>query len=45
MTQTIDSKIAVQQSQVDRLRAIAAFQQNVVPPLQYRQAIPVSCSI
>lgn len=34
MTQTIHSKIAVQQSQVDRLRAIAAFQQNVVRSLE-----------
>ena len=33
MTQTIDSKVAVQRSQVDRLRAIAAFQQNVVRSL------------
>jgi multidrug resistance efflux pump len=36
MTQTIDSKIAVQRSQVDRLRAIAAFQQNVVRSLEVR---------
>jgi HlyD family secretion protein len=34
MTQTMDSKVAVQQSQVDRLRAIAAFQQNVVQSLE-----------
>ena len=34
MTQTLDSKVAVQQSQVDRLRAIAAFQQNVVRSLE-----------
>jgi len=33
MTQTIDSKVVVQRSQVDRLRAIAAFQQNVVRSL------------
>jgi len=32
--QTIDSKVAVQTSQVDRLRAIAAFQQNVVRSLE-----------
>lgn len=36
MTQTLDSKIAVQQSQVERLRAIAAFQQNVVRSLEVR---------
>ncbi len=36
MSQTIDSQIAVQQSQVDRLRAIAAFQQNVVRSLRVR---------
>ena len=36
MTQTLDSKIAVQRSQVDRLRDIAAFQQNVVRSLQVR---------
>jgi len=34
MTQTMDSKVAVQKSQVDRLRAIAAFQQNVVRSLE-----------
>jgi multidrug efflux pump subunit AcrA (membrane-fusion protein) len=34
ITQTIDSKVAVQRSQVDRLRAIAAFQQNVVRSLE-----------
>jgi multidrug resistance efflux pump len=34
MTQTMDSKVAVQQSQVDRLQAIAAFQQNVVQSLE-----------
>jgi HlyD family secretion protein len=34
ITQTIDSKVAVQKSQVDRLRAIAAFQQNVVRSLE-----------
>lgn len=33
MTQTVDSQIAVQKSQVDRLRAIAAFQQNRVRSL------------
>jgi HlyD family secretion protein len=36
MTQTLDSKIVVQRSQVDRLRAIAAFQQNVVRSLEVR---------
>lgn len=36
MTQTLDSKIAVQRSQVDRLGAIAAFQQNVVRSLEVR---------
>lgn len=36
MTQTLDAKIAVQRSQVDRLRAIAAFQQNVVRSLEVR---------
>jgi HlyD family secretion protein len=36
MAQTLDSKIAVQRSQVDRLRAIAAFQQNVVRSLEVR---------
>jgi HlyD family secretion protein len=36
MTETLDSKIAVQRSQVDRLRAIAAFQQNVVRSLEVR---------
>ena len=36
MTQTIESKVAVQKSQVDRLRAIAAFQQNVVRSLEVR---------
>jgi HlyD family secretion protein len=36
MTQTIDSQIAVQKSQVDRLRAIAAFQRNRVRSLQVR---------
>jgi HlyD family secretion protein len=34
ITQTIDAKVAVQRSQVDRLRAIAAFQQNVVRSLE-----------
>jgi multidrug resistance efflux pump len=34
MTETMDSKVAVQQSQVDRLRAIAAFQRNVVRSLE-----------
>lgn len=33
MAQTVDSQIAVQKSQVDRLRAIAAFQQNRVRSL------------
>jgi HlyD family secretion protein len=36
MTQTIDSQLAVQQSQVDRLRAIAAFEQNVLRSLAVR---------
>jgi len=36
MTQTLDSQVAVQASQVERLRAIAAFQQNVVHSLQVR---------
>jgi hypothetical protein len=36
MTETIDSQLAVQQSQVDRLRAIADFQQNVVRSLEVR---------
>jgi hypothetical protein len=36
MTQTIESKVAVQKSQVERLRAIAAFQQNVVRSLEVR---------
>jgi hypothetical protein len=36
MTRTIDSKVAVQKSQVERLRAIAAFQQNVVRSLEVR---------
>lgn len=34
MTSTIDSQIAVQKAQVDRLGQIAAFQQNVVRSLQ-----------
>ena len=36
MTATVDSQLAVQQSQVDRLRAIAEFQQNVVRSLEVR---------
>lgn len=36
MTQTVDSQLAVQQSQVDRLGAIAAFQNNVVRSLDVR---------
>ena len=36
MTQTVDSQLAVQASQVDRLRAIVAFQQNVVRSLEVR---------
>ena len=36
MTQTIGSQLAVQQSQLDRLRAIVAFQRNVVRSLQVR---------
>jgi HlyD family secretion protein len=36
MSQTVDSQLAVQQSQVDRLRAIAAFQQNRVRSMQVR---------
>jgi HlyD family secretion protein len=34
MTRTVESKVAVQKSQVDRLRAIAAFQENVVRSLE-----------
>src|SRR5207244_3940329 len=33
MTETIDSQLAVQRSQVDRLRAVAEFQQNVLRAL------------
>jgi HlyD family secretion protein len=36
MTQTIDSQLTVQQSQVDRLRSIAVFQQNRVRSMQVR---------
>jgi len=36
MTETIDSQLAVQRSQVDRLRAVAEFQQNVLRSLQVR---------
>ena len=36
MTETIDSQVAVQRSQVDRLRAVAEFQQNVLRSLQVR---------
>jgi len=40
MTSTIDSQVAVQASQVQRLRAIAAFQQNRVRSLQVRAGDP-----
>ncbi|MFI5234918.1 MAG: HlyD family secretion protein [Gemmatimonadales bacterium] len=36
MTETVDSQLSVQQSQVGRLQAIAAFEQNVVRSLQVR---------
>jgi len=36
MSQTIDSQVAVQQAQVDHLRAIAAFQRNVLRSLEVR---------
>jgi HlyD family secretion protein len=36
MTETVDSQLAVQQSQVERLRAIAEFQLNVVRSLEVR---------
>src|SRR5207249_6087954 len=36
MAETIDSQLAVQRSQVDRLRAVAEFQQNVLRSLQVR---------
>ncbi len=36
MTETIDSQLAVQRSQVDRMRAVAEFQQNVLRSLQVR---------
>jgi len=36
MTETIDSQLAVQRSQVDRLRAVADFQQNVLRSLRVR---------
>ena len=36
MTETIDSQLAVQRSQVDRLRAVAEFQQNVLRSLRVR---------
>ncbi len=36
MTETIDSQLAVQRSQVERLRAIAEFQRNVVRSLEVR---------
>ena len=36
MTETIDSQLAVQRSQVDRLRAVAEFQQNVLRSLLVR---------
>jgi len=38
VTQTIDSQLAVQQSQVERLRAVAEFQRNVVRSLEVRAA-------
>ena len=40
MTSTIDSQVAVQTSQVERLRAIALFQQNRVRSLQVRAGDP-----
>jgi multidrug resistance efflux pump len=40
MTSTIDSQVAVQTSQVQRLRAIALFQQNRVRSLQVRAGDP-----
>jgi len=36
MTETVDSQLAVQQSQVDRLRAVAEFQKNVLRSLEVR---------
>jgi len=36
MTETVDSQLAVQQSQVERLEAISEFQQNVVRSLEVR---------
>lgn len=36
MTETIDSQLAVQRSQVDRMRAVAEFQQNVLRSLRVR---------
>jgi multidrug resistance efflux pump len=36
MTETIDSQLAVQRSQVDRLGAVAEFQQNVLRSLRVR---------
>jgi multidrug efflux pump subunit AcrA (membrane-fusion protein) len=36
MTQTVDSQLAVQQSQIDRLRAVTEFQKNVVRSLEVR---------
>jgi multidrug resistance efflux pump len=36
MTETVDSQLAVQQSQVDRLRAVAEFQKNVLRSLDVR---------
>src|SRR2546430_16061715 len=36
MTETIDSQLAMQRSQVDRLRAVAEVQQNVLRSLQER---------
>jgi multidrug efflux pump subunit AcrA (membrane-fusion protein) len=36
MTETVDSQLAVQRSQVDRLRAVAEFQQNVLRSLRVR---------
>jgi len=36
MTETVDSQLSVQESQVERLRAISEFQQNVVRSLEVR---------
>ena len=40
MTSTLDSQVAVQASQIERLRAIALFQQNRVRSLQVRAGDP-----